>query len=626
MNKKIEYFILNLKYQEALQEIKKIKQVEEDLLCAFFKQGIDPEKQIVEEIEKIISKNKYEKIYWEIGKYYINKDKLQAIKYMEKYISLNNVATTEQKFLLVKIYREVGMIDSAYNLVMKLMDYNEEIIDEIIKIISLSKLEFDKIKDGIDLIMNTKQNDAKKKFLKEILYNRINTDGKTDNNGKNIWIDFVFDNISCLDLSDQINLLISVATYYKNNKEIEKAFKCWRELLIKDFNKENIVFSEVMHILQEQKILNKNLEMLIYYLKEFSKICKNLKIKNVFLNEAEILEGKSELESKPRQMVILITMKCNLRCIMCCNGYEKEYELDDELYSFIVKNLPYLETIDWKDGEVFLYKNFLDLVYLANKYKVSQTIVTNALLLDKEKIDFLAENNVHLYISIDAVNQQLYETIRVGGKFNKLIEILNILRDLKKSGKKISYSMNTVLMSVNFNTVSDIVDFAIKYDFDYLNLLKCNTYPQEDKYLLLDDEQIYDIYKQLNKKIKEIPKDFKIITDMPFFLDVKNDVEDKKLNMNKVKDTVKEQEDTKKDTQEDTNDYYEKVFCLKPWQVMMIDIRDVSFGCQCRTINASKYSFAKDDIWNCKELVDYRKNILEKKEKACKIFMENNYR
>ena len=77
---------------------------------------------------------------------------------------------------------------------------------------------------------------------------------------------------------------------------------------------------------------------------------------------------------------------------------------------------------------------------------------------------------------------------------------------------------------------------------------------------------------------------------------------------------------------EDVNDFCEKVFCLKPWQVMMIDIRDISFGCQCRTINASKYSFAKDDIWNCKELVDYRKRILEKKEKACKIFLENNYR
>jgi len=619
MNKKIEDFILNLKYQKALQEIKKIEHVEEDLLCAFFKQGIDPEKQIVEEIERIISENKYEKIYWEIGKYYINRDKIQAIKYMEKYISLNNVnATADQKFLLVKIYREVGMIDSAYNLVMKLMDCNEDIIEEIIKIISLSEIEFYKIKDGIDLIMNGKQNELKKKFLKEILYNRIKFDKAISNNENKIWIDFVSDNMNYLDLPDQINLLMLVATYYKNNKEIEKTFKCLKELLIKDSNKENIVFSEVMHILQEQKILNKNLKMIIYYLKQFSEICKDLKIKNVFLNEAEILEGKSELESKPRQMVILITMRCNLRCIMCCNGYEKEYELDDELYSFIVKNLPYLETIDWKGGEVFLYRNFLNLVHLANKYKVSQTIVTNALLLDKEKIDFLAENNVHLSISIDAVNQQLYEKIRVGGKFNKLIEILNILRDLKKSGKKISYSMNTVLMSVNFNTISDIVDFAIKYDFDYLNLLKCNTYPQEDKYLLLDDNQIYDIYKQLNKKIKEIPKNFKIVTDMPFFLDVKNDVDDKNLNVNKSEEIVKEKEDV--------NDYYEKVFCLKPWQVMMIDIRDISFGCQCRTINASKYSFAKDDIWNCKELVDYRKSILGKKEKACKIFLENNYR
>jgi MoaA/NifB/PqqE/SkfB family radical SAM enzyme len=504
-------------------------------------------------------------------------------------------------------------------LVIKLIDYNEDVIDEVIKIILLSEIEFNKLKDGINIIMNSEQNEAKKRFLKEIVYNRINTDKTAiNNNEKNRWIDFVLSNMNYLDLVDQVNLLISVAIYYKNNKEIEKTFKCFRELLIKDSNKENIVFSEVIHILQEYKILDKDLKMIIDNLRQLSEICKNLKIKNVFLNEAEILEGKSVLESKPRQMVILITMKCNLRCIMCCNGYEKEYELDDELYSFIIKNLPYLEKIDWKGGEVFLYKNFLNLVHLANKYKVSQTIVTNALLLDKDKIDFLVENNVHLSISIDAVNQQLYETIRVGGKFNKLIEVLNILRDLNKSGKKISYSMNTVLMSVNFNTISDIVDFAVKYEFDYLNLLKCNNYPQEDKSLLLNDDQIYYIYKQLNKKIREIPNDFKIVTDMPFFLDVKNDVDDKNLNANKSEEVIKEKEDT--------NDYYKKVFCSKPWQIMMIDIRDISFGCQCRTLNVSKYSFEKDDIWNCEELVDYRKSILKNKEKACKIFLENNYK
>ena len=124
----------------------------------------------------------------------------------------------------------------------------QSIIDAFEK--SNVEIEFYKIKDGIDLIMNGKQNELKKKFLKEILYNRIKFDKAISNNENKIWIDFVSDNMNYLDLPDQINLLMLVATYYKNNKEIEKTFKCLRELLIKDSNKENIVFSEVMHILQ----------------------------------------------------------------------------------------------------------------------------------------------------------------------------------------------------------------------------------------------------------------------------------------------------------------------------------------------------------------------------------------
>lgn len=618
MKQKIEEYILNCKYKEALEGIKKLEQIEDYLLSMFFKQKIEPEEQIVKEIEMLVLNKEYKGTYFEIGKYYAEKNQYKAIEYIEKFLKLSTFGIDkEQKFLLVKLYRQVGKIEQAYELLMEIGCDNEQKIEEMTHIVLSKKIRLNEVKAGIKLIMDSQYGLEKEKILKEIIYRIENTE-EVINDEVTEWIAFIKENLIILSISEQVELLFSIALYYKRTGRIIKALEIFKELLIKDCNKEGIAFSEVMSILQQNKIIKKDINLVANLLKELSKICKDLKIKNVFLNEAEILEEKTELESRPRNLSILVTMKCNLKCIMCCNGHGEEYELDDEVYSYIVKNLPYLEKIEWKGGEVFLYKKFFKLVELANKYNVFQTIITNSLLLDKEKIDFLVENNVNLTISIDVVNKQLYEKVRVGGKFEKLIEVLNILKDLKKSGKKVKYCMNTVLMSLNFNMISDIIDFAIKYDFDHLKFLKCNNYPQDDKSLLLTDKQIYEIYIQLNKKIKEIPENFKIITDMPFFLDVKNDIEDEKLNKNKAKCTMKEQEDT--------NDYYEKVFCLKPWQLLVIDINSFSFGSQCSSLDFSKYSLSKDDIWNCKEIVSYRKNIVEKKEKACKIFLENNYK
>ena len=73
-----------------------------------------------------------------------------------------------------------------------------------------------------------------------------------------------------------------------------------------------------------------------------------------------------------------------------------------------------------------------------------------------------------------------------------------------------------------------------------------------------------------------------------------------------------------------TNNNIDKnIFCLLPWKKFILDMGSISFGCQCIDIDVSKYLANIDDIWNCKEMVEYRKNILQKRENACKIFLKN---
>ena len=343
----------------------------------------------------------------------------------------------------------------------------------------------------------------------------------------------------------------------------------------------------------------KIIELLMFFYKNSNKP----RGKNIFLNEIEILQQKTILKSKPRIIDVTVTLKCNLKCIMCnVNNEDNSYELDEYIYNFLITNIKYLENITWKGGEVFLYKNFLNLLKMASDNNVGQTIITNGLLLNEEIIEMFCKNNIFLAISIDAAEKELYEKIRVGGKFEKLLENINILKKMKKKYPKFSYSMHTVLTNINYRTIDDIISFAYNSGFDMLYFMKCAP-SKYNKHLLLNDNDIEYIKNKLNKnrqtKIKiEYDIAFQILKDNKVF----------NYRGNNCNDELKE-------------DFKESVFCLLPWKKLTIDDMSISFDCHCKTI---KIDSNDTDIWNSKKMVEYRKNIIQNREKACRIFLRNN--
>ena len=376
----------------------------------------------------------------------------------------------------------------------------------------------------------------------------------------------------------------------------------------------------------EQEEKSKIIELLMKY----NKNSKKNRAGNIFLNEAEILQRKTILKSKPREVHVTVTLKCNLKCIMCCTGYDTEYELDEQIYEYLVDNMKYLEKIIWKGGEVFLYKNFFKLFELAIKYNVQQIIITNGLLLNKDIIEHIYKNNVLLSISIDAIDKELYEKIRVGGRFEKLIETLTILKSIKENKKNFHYSMNVVLMTLNYNKILEFVNFAKLYNFSSVHFSKCDP-GKENKGIpfLLQEKHLSEIYKQFNsdymKKILEKKEDIDIEIDNSFIIGYKNI--DSKLN--DCKEEIKDNKGKTKGNKEDNCDCIgkeiisDKLFCDLPWKRVIFNMDTIGFDCHCKVINISKCLSERTDIWNCEELVEYRKDIIDKKEKSCKIFLEN---
>ncbi|MBR3627610.1 MAG: radical SAM protein [Elusimicrobia bacterium] len=217
------------------------------------------------------------------------------------------------------------------------------------------------------------------------------------------------------------------------------------------------------------------------YEKNREKITKNKFFKNKFLNEYEIASKKTILSSKPRNLMVVLSNKCNIRCIMCMTSRSK-WELPKDRLNEIIELFPYLERVMWQGGEILLLPYFKDMLKQTTKYKnLRQSMISNFQLANEEIINLIVTNNVELTISIDGVCKETYESIRVGGSFEKLTNNLQMLLDKRnKIENKMILNMNVVVMRENYYKLSDFVDFAYKYKFDFICFMQLDFVPKDN--------------------------------------------------------------------------------------------------------------------------------------------------
>ncbi len=140
----------------------------------------------------------------------------------------------------------------------------------------------------------------------------------------------------------------------------------------------------------------------------------------------------------PNNIQIDITNACNLKCIMCPNKDIKIKKgamhfglfkrIIDEIAEYGIENAG-LYTV----GEPFMNSEIFEfIVYAKNKGVKYVYVTTNGQLLNKEKINKIFDSGLDsIKFSIDASSQETYEKIRIGAKWKKLIENIDLLNELR---------------------------------------------------------------------------------------------------------------------------------------------------------------------------------------------------
>ena len=148
----------------------------------------------------------------------------------------------------------------------------------------------------------------------------------------------------------------------------------------------------------------------------------------------------------PKVMEFEISNVCNLECTMCYGYFSSSIRKNrehlpplkspyngafvEQLKAFI----PHLTEARFLGGEPFLIKthyHIWDLIIQLNP-NIKVSITTNGTILNDRVKDVLEKLNAHMIISIDSLDPKNYERIRVGARFDQVMENIKYFRDYVK--------------------------------------------------------------------------------------------------------------------------------------------------------------------------------------------------
>lgn len=159
---------------------------------------------------------------------------------------------------------------------------------------------------------------------------------------------------------------------------------------------------------------------------------------------------KSQVSGLPLELVIEVTNKCNLSCIMCTRknmtrpiglmNFKLYRKITDEASAYL--ELVYL----YGEGEPLFHPRIFEMIRYAKSRGLSVGLSTNATLLTKEKSYKLIQSGLdYLIIALDAVNGKTYQKVRGGKNFN---QVVRNVKDYLRLKKRSTLSPFTVLQFV----------------------------------------------------------------------------------------------------------------------------------------------------------------------------------
>ncbi len=189
--------------------------------------------------------------------------------------------------------------------------------------------------------------------------------------------------------------------------------------------------------------------------------------------------GHSDMLSSVK---IKLTSFCNLRCKMCHYWKTKTEEaLTTDQWFDVLAQLAQMgcRKLHFSGGEVFLRRDFLDLVEHAASLKLKVNMTTNGTLLTDQRLRRLvAARPNSISLSLDGHKASIHDEIRgIPGSYKRTTKTIRKLRELgQRSGRTPRIRINSVLQQSNFKYAAEMVEAAAQ-----LQVTELHPMPVDEK-------------------------------------------------------------------------------------------------------------------------------------------------
>lgn len=208
------------------------------------------------------------------------------------------------------------------------------------------------------------------------------------------------------------------------------------------------------------------------------------------------------------------TTSCNLRCPECPSGLRSFTRptgmLQEDLFKSTIDQIAdkLLYLTFYFQGEPYLHPKFTELVQYATERGIYTATSTNAHYLKEDLAEKTVKSGLdRLIISIDGTTQDTYESYRIGGKLEKVIEgtkeIVKAKKKLKSNTPHLIFQF--LVVKPNEHQIQDVKDLAKELGVDEVRFKTAQIYDFENGSELIPSIERYSRYEKTkigNYKIK----------------------------------------------------------------------------------------------------------------------------
>lgn len=217
------------------------------------------------------------------------------------------------------------------------------------------------------------------------------------------------------------------------------------------------------------------------------------------------MTGTASISGLPLSISFEPTTSCNLRCPECPSGLRSFTRptgmLSESLFKNVIDQLaPTLQYLTFYfQGEPFLHPGFLNMVRYASQKNIYTATSTNAHFLKSETAKATVESSLdRMIISVDGTTQDTYQSYRVGGSLDKVVEGAQQLVYWKNKLRSRTPHLvfQFLVVRPNEHQIPDIYALAKKIGVDEVVLKTAQIYDHENGSDLIPLQEKFSRYKK----------------------------------------------------------------------------------------------------------------------------------